>query len=70
MRILIAEDDKRVALFLKKRSKWWIILAAGVMLAMYLIPHSVMGSELDYKTGKMKNKFGMIFSSAGPAEKG
>lgn len=29
---------------------WWAWVAAFVLLAIYLIPHSVMGSELDYTT--------------------
>lgn len=61
-KILVAIIFWVLALFLKKKSKWWVIVAATVMLAMYLIPHSVMGSELDYKTGKMKNKFSMNYS--------
>lgn len=28
----------------------WIIIAALVLIVIYLIPHSMMGSELDYKT--------------------
>lgn len=47
-----------VAAFLRKKSKWWVLAAVILMLAVYLIPHSVLGSELDYRTGKMKNKFG------------
>ncbi|OPZ97674.1 MAG: hypothetical protein BWY70_01422 [Bacteroidetes bacterium ADurb.Bin408] len=35
--------------FLQKRSaRWWVLAAVIVMLATYLIPHSVLGSELDY----------------------
>ncbi|MFZ0391231.1 MAG: hypothetical protein WAN36_12310, partial [Calditrichia bacterium] len=30
------------------RSRWAVVLAAVIMLAVYLIPHSVLGSELDY----------------------
>ncbi len=45
------------AYFLKKRSKWWVLAAAILMIAVYLIPHSAMGSELDYKTGRMNNKY-------------
>ncbi|MBE2190349.1 MAG: hypothetical protein KGZ71_09100 [Desulfobulbaceae bacterium] len=29
---------------------WWALIAAGVLLAIYLIPHSVLGSELDFTT--------------------
>ncbi|MBD3335786.1 MAG: hypothetical protein GF355_09745 [Candidatus Eisenbacteria bacterium] len=31
-----------------RRSRGWILVAAVVTLAVYLIPHSVLGSELDY----------------------
>jgi hypothetical protein len=31
-----------------KNGRGWIIFAAVLMLAIYLIPHSVLGSELDY----------------------
>ncbi|MCX6582289.1 MAG: hypothetical protein NT166_19125 [Candidatus Aminicenantes bacterium] len=54
---LIAFIAWAAALFLKKMSKWWILAAAVLMIAVYLIPHSIMGSELDYQSGKMKNKF-------------
>ncbi|MCP4214548.1 MAG: hypothetical protein GY765_07820 [bacterium] len=47
-----------VAFFLKKKSKWWVFAAVVATLVIYLIPHSVLGSELDYSTGKMKNKYG------------
>ncbi len=29
--------------------RWFVVAAALVMLAVYLIPHSMMGSEIDYK---------------------
>jgi hypothetical protein len=41
------------AFFLRKRSRWWTVLATLLMVAVYMIPHSVLGSELDYKTGKI-----------------
>lgn len=28
--------------------KWWVLLAFIILVAVYLIPHSVMGSEIDY----------------------
>jgi len=31
-----------------KRGRWWTVAAMAVMFAMYLIPHSIHGSELDY----------------------
>lgn len=37
-----------VAVFKTKKPKFWIALATVVMFAVFLIPHSVMGSELDY----------------------
>jgi hypothetical protein len=41
-----------IALFqvMKKKPKAgiWVIVATIVMLAVYLIPHSVLGSEIDY----------------------
>ena len=45
------------AFFFKKKSKWWVLAATILMIGIYLIPHSVLGSELDYKTGKMSNKY-------------
>jgi len=45
------------AYFLKNKSRWWVFAAAILMIAVYLIPHSVMGSELDYNSGKLRNKY-------------
>ncbi|MEN8153213.1 MAG: hypothetical protein ABFR75_04260 [Acidobacteriota bacterium] len=45
------------AFLLKKKSRWWVVTASIMMIVVYLIPHSALGSELDYETGKMKNKF-------------
>jgi hypothetical protein len=42
-----------VVLNLKKERKWIVILAAIILLAVYSIPHSTRGSELDYETGKV-----------------
>jgi hypothetical protein len=44
-----------VAWFLRKKSygRWLAIGAALVMLAVYLIPHSMNGSELDVETGEV-----------------
>lgn len=37
-------------MFLKKKNeKFWITFAAVLMLVIFLIPHSVLGSEIDYK---------------------
>lgn len=46
-----------VAFFMRKKSKYWIVAASILMIAVYLIPHSVLGSELNPKTGLMKTKF-------------
>lgn len=48
---LIALIGWLVALFMYKRSRRparWALFAAILLIAVYLIPHSVMGSELDY----------------------
>lgn len=44
-----------IAWFLRKRSygRWLAIGAALVMLAVYLIPHSMNGSELDHQSGEV-----------------
>lgn len=49
-----------LAYLLKKKSRWYVVGASVLMIAVYLIPHSALGSEVDYKTGKMKNKFSSI----------
>lgn len=38
-----------VMFFKKKNEKFWITFAAVLMLVIFLIPHSVLGSEIDYK---------------------
>ncbi len=35
------------------RNNWWAVFAAVVLLAVYLIPHSMFGSELDYTSGEI-----------------
>ncbi|MBN1895796.1 hypothetical protein JW906_14995 [bacterium] len=40
----------------KKPRRWPVILAAIVMLAVFLIPHSKNGSELDYRTGRVETR--------------
>lgn len=35
------------------KNKWWAVIAAIILLAVYLIPHSMFGSELDYNTGEV-----------------
>ncbi|MFU8843220.1 MAG: hypothetical protein ACNA7V_05375 [Bacteroidales bacterium] len=36
-----------------KPARIWVITASVVLLAIYLIPHSMFGSELDYTTGEV-----------------
>jgi hypothetical protein len=48
------------AFFMKKRRKSVVLSAAVLTLVVYFIPHSVLGSELDYKTGQMKNKYSQL----------
>ncbi len=55
-KVLISLVIWGIAIYFKKR-RAVVIVSALFMLFIYFIPHSVMGSELDYKTGKMKNKF-------------
>ncbi len=33
----------------KKRARWWLLFAGIIMFAVYLIPHSMRGSELKYE---------------------
>ncbi len=42
-----------VFLNLKKERRWAVVVAALVLLIVYFIPHSIMGSELDYETGEV-----------------
>jgi hypothetical protein len=41
-----------IAHYKSKNPKYWILGAAILMLVVYLIPHSVLGSELDYSKVK------------------
>lgn len=54
-KVLAALIAYMVAWFLRSKSygKWLAILAAVVMLAVYLIPHSMNGSELDLESGEV-----------------
>lgn len=36
-----------------RRSRWWVLGAAIVVLAVYTIPHSMGGSTFDYETGQI-----------------
>ncbi len=49
-----------LAFFLRKKSKWWVFTATVMMIFVYLIPHSTLGSELDYSSGKLKNKYSSV----------
>jgi len=57
---LIAFIGWLIALFMygrSKKPKMWVLFGAIILLAVYLIPHSAMGSELDYnKLDKEKIK--------------
>lgn len=59
-KVLIALIGWLVAFFMLKKSKkpeLWTLIAAIIMMITFLIPHSVLGSELDYnKLDKLKNK--------------
>lgn len=33
-----------------QQNRWWVVLAVLVMFVVFLIPHSMMGSELNYQT--------------------
>jgi len=56
-------DNKTLIMFLAwlgafilhkyKPSRWYFVLATIIVMAVYAIPHSAMGSELNYKTGKI-----------------
>jgi len=35
------------------KNRWWALAAAVILLMVYLIPHSMFGSELDYSTGEV-----------------
>jgi len=37
-----------------KETRYWVLAAALLLLVIFLIPHSMMGSELDYKTGAVE----------------
>ncbi len=54
-KVVLALVAYMVAWFLRNKSygKWLAILAAVVMLGVYLIPHSMNGSELDVETGEV-----------------
>ena len=54
-KVLFALAAFLAAWFLRERSygRWLAVIASLVMLAVYLIPHSMRGSELDHETGQV-----------------
>jgi hypothetical protein len=38
-----------------RRPSWWVAVAAVVTLAVFLVPHSMFGTELDYSTMEVGN---------------
>lgn len=61
---LIALIGWVIAAFMLKRSKkpgWWVLGASILLFIVYLIPHSVLGTELDYsKIDKNKSQIEII----------
>lgn len=58
-------DNKTLIAFIAWLAAWfkikknpsaraWVIAAAVILVVVFLIPHSVLGSELDYSTGKVE----------------
>ena len=45
-----------LAIYRSKRPKTWVLAAAIILLLVYLIPHSFLGSELDYRAIDSKQK--------------
>jgi hypothetical protein len=64
-KVLFALIAFLIAWFLRKKSygRWLAIAAALVMLAVYLIPHSMNGSELDIETGEVVTGSFMILAA-------
>lgn len=40
----------------RRNNRTWVIIASIVFLLSYLIPHSILGSEYDYDSGKVKTE--------------
>lgn len=43
-----------IAVYKSKRPKLWVLIAALIMFVIFLIPHSMFGSELNYETMKLR----------------
>ncbi|MFH0883751.1 MAG: hypothetical protein V2A56_12250 [bacterium] len=53
----------------EKRGRWWSVVAAIVVLAVYSIPHSMGGSTFDYSSGQIVTGTGAIpAETAAPAD--
>jgi len=37
-----------------RQARWWVVAAAVILLLIYSIPHSMLGSELDYQTMQVR----------------
>ena len=42
-----------IRIWRNREKRGWILVAAIVLLVIFLIPHSMFGSELDYSTGEV-----------------
>ncbi|MFC2170795.1 hypothetical protein ACFLQJ_02335 [Calditrichota bacterium] len=47
----------------EKRGRWWAFAASIVLFAVYMIPHSMRGSELDYSQIPQETEVGIMASS-------
>lgn len=54
------------AIFFCYKRKNFLFLAALLTFLIYLIPHSLLGSELDYQSGRQKNVYGSLNSPGVP----
>ena len=44
-----------ISIYIRKVARWWVLVASIILLATYLVPHSVLGSEIDYTAIEKKN---------------
>ncbi len=54
-KVLVATVVWIAAVVWGKSRRVWLLMATLVWLGIYLIPHSTLGSELDYRTGTLTN---------------